>query len=123
MGLAEIDGRDPRRSRREVREDVAAARGDRHDMAVRPECQRLEVDLRVFPDLRVDEATEQPFEDVLQESLARQDATAADRLFQADIALIPRIGQPNDSRSTQPAKCIHPRCQFDDRRALDGMSG
>ena len=72
-------------------------------MAVWPERQRLEVDLGIFPDLGIDEATEQPCEQALQKPLAGQGAIAADRLFQADIALIPRIGQPSNSRSTQPA--------------------
>ena len=86
-------------------------------MAVGFECQRLKIDLGVFPYLRVDEATEQPFEDMFQESLAGQHAIAANRLLQAYIALVPRIGQPCDSGSTQSTDCIHARCQFDDRPA------
>ena len=77
-------------------------------MAVGPERQRLEVDLGVFPDLGVDEAAEQPFEQLLQKSLAGQDAIAADRLFQADIALSPRIGQPHNSGSTR-LRTMYPR--------------
>ena len=65
MGLAEIDRRDLCRTRRQVGEDVAAARGDRHDMTVGPERQRLEIDLGVFPDLGVDQTAEQPFEQTL----------------------------------------------------------
>ena len=92
-------------------------------MAIGGQRQRLDIDFRVFPYLGVDEAAEQPFEDMLQESLAGQDAIAADHLFQADIALIPRIGQPHNSGSTRLPQCIHVRCQFDDSGLLDGMSG
>ena len=82
----------------QVGQDVAAARGDRHDVAVRPERQRLEVDLGILPDLGVDQAAEQPLEQSLQETFAGKRAIAPDRLFQADMALGPRIDHSNPLR-------------------------
>ena len=80
MGPAEIDGRDVRRVGGQVGEHVAAARGDGHDMAVRPERQRLEVDLGILPDLGIDQAAEQPFEQPLQQTFTGKGAMAPDRL-------------------------------------------
>ncbi len=60
-------------------------------MRVRLERQRLEVDLGILPDLGVDQATEQPFEHPLQQAFTGENAIAPDRLFQADMALGPRI--------------------------------
>ena len=57
---AEIDGGDVSRVGRQVGQHVAAARRDGHDVAVAIERQRLEIDLGIFPDLRVDQAAEQP---------------------------------------------------------------
>ncbi len=68
MRQAEIDGGDLGRIGRQVGQDVAAARGDGHDMAIAVERQRLEIDLRVFPDLRVDQAAEQPLEQAFEKA-------------------------------------------------------
>jgi hypothetical protein len=62
MGAAEIERRDARRIAGQVRQDIAAARGDRHDMAVGPQRQGLEIDLGILPDLGVDQAIEKPLE-------------------------------------------------------------
>ncbi len=67
-------------------------------MGVRPERQRLEVDLGILPDLGVDQAAEQPFEQPLQQTFPRKGAITADRLFQSDVTLGPRIDHPNPLR-------------------------
>ena len=81
----------------QVGKDVAAARGDGHDVAIGGERQRLEVDLGILPDLGVDQAAKQSFEQTLQKSFAAQGPVAAYRLFEAQIALSPRIDQSWDS--------------------------
>ena len=48
------------------------------------ERQRLEIDLGIFPDLRVDQAAEQPLEQALEKAFAGQCSMAAHRMFQAD---------------------------------------
>ena len=64
------------------------------------ERQRLEVDLGIFPDLGVDQAAEQPFEQPLQQTFTGKGTIAPDRLFQADMALGPRIDHSNPLRIT-----------------------
>jgi hypothetical protein len=100
---AEIDGGDTRRIGRQVGQDVAAARGDGHDMAIAIERQRLEIDLGVFPDLRVDQAAEQPLEQAFEEALPGQCSMAAHRLFQADSVLASRISHSSNSETAQSA--------------------
>ena len=114
MGPAEIDGRDVRRVGGQVGEHVAAARGDGHDMAVRPERQRLEVDLGILPDLGIDQAAEQPFEQPLQQTFTGKGAMAPDRLFQADMALGPRIDHSLTPDGLNPRHITRHRCHFDD---------
>ena len=60
-------------------------------MTVGRQRQRLEIDLGILPDLGVDQAAEQPFEQPLQKTLTGQCAIAPDRLLEADMALGPRI--------------------------------
>ena len=66
MRAVEVDRGDLRRIGGQVGEDVAPARGDRHHVIGGAEGERLHVDRRVLPDLRVDQAAEgegeQPFE-------------------------------------------------------------
>ena len=83
MRAAEIDRGDARGIAGQIGQDVAAARGDRHDMAVGLQRQRLEVDLGVLPDLGIDQAAEKPLEQPLQEALAAQRPVAAHRLLEA----------------------------------------
>ena len=75
MRQAEIDRGDFSRIGRQIGQHVAAARRDGHDVAVSIELQRLEIDLGVFPDLRVDQAAEQPLEQAFEEAFAGQCST------------------------------------------------
>ena len=97
MRAAEIDGGDAGGIGGQVGQDVAAARGDRHDMAVGLQRQRFEVDLRVLPDLGVDQPAEEALEQPLEESFTAQRPVAAYRLLEAQIAIGPRIDQSKDS--------------------------
>src|SRR5260221_7001961 len=98
MREAEIDRGDAGGIRRQIGENVAAARGDGHDMAVRPQRQRLEVELGVLPDLGIDEAAKQPLEQLFQETFTGESAIAPDSLFQTDMALGPQIHHPDTLR-------------------------
>ena len=97
MGEAEIERGNALGIGRQIGKDVAPARGDGNDMAIGPERQRREIDLRVFPDLGVNEPAKQPLEQALQKSLPAQCPVAADGLFEAQFALSPRIDQSRDS--------------------------
>ena len=114
MRPAEIDGRDARRIGRQVGEHVAAARGDGHNVAIGVERQRLEIDLGVFPDLRIDQAAEQPLEHTLEKALSGQCSMAANRLFQADTALALRISHSSTPKRLNPLHIAHDPFQFDD---------
>ena len=59
MRLVEIDGVDMGRRAGQVGKHVAAARRDGHNAVAFEQVHRLDVDLRVLPDLRIDEAGEQ----------------------------------------------------------------
>ena len=104
MRLAEIDRGDTRGIGGEVGQDVATARCDGHDVTLRCQRHRLHVDLRVFPDLGIDQAAEQPLEQLLQEPLAGHDLMAAHRLLQDRMVLGPRIDQTFDSGSTSTGR-------------------
>ena len=64
----EVDGVDRGRRAREIGEHVAAARRDGDDAVAFAELHRLHVDLRVFPDLRIDEAGKEQREQPLGEA-------------------------------------------------------
>jgi len=83
MGAVEVDGDDLGRVCRQIRERVAAAGGDGGDAVARPEPQRLDVDDRVFPDLRIDEAAEGRREQAFEHAGAAQRPAAVDRRAQA----------------------------------------
>jgi len=62
------------------------------------ERQRLEINLGILPDLGIDQAAEQPFEQPLQKPFAGERAVAPDGLFQADMALGPRFDHSHPLR-------------------------
>src|SRR3546814_9831216 len=72
MMRVEIDDVDRARRPCEISEDVAATRADRHDAVVGAKRHRLHVDIRVLPDLRVDEAGKKQAEKALGKALAGQ---------------------------------------------------
>ena len=78
MRAVEIDRGDPGRIGGKVGEHVAAAGRDRDEMIARAQCQRLHVDRRVFPDLRIDEAAERQREQPLEGTGSRQRAGPVD---------------------------------------------
>jgi hypothetical protein len=98
VGAAEIDGSDARGIGGQVGEHVATARGDGHHVRIRPKRQCLEIDLGIFPDLGIDQAAEQPFEQPLQQTFTGKGPITPDRLFQSDVTLGPRIDHPNPLR-------------------------
>ena len=68
MRPVEVDGVDMRRRTREVGEHVAAARSDGDHAMAFEQVHRLDVDLGVLPDLRIDEAGEEQCEEPLGEA-------------------------------------------------------
>ena len=58
MRAVEIDRGDAGRIGDQIGQHVAAARGDRDDLMSRADVERLHVDDRVLPDLRIDQALE-----------------------------------------------------------------
>ncbi len=80
---AEVDGGDAGRPAGQIGQHVATARGDRHDMAVGLQRQRLEIDLGVLPDLGVYQPAEEALEQPLEKSFAAQRPVAAYRLLEA----------------------------------------
>src|SRR5262249_58497424 len=93
VGEAEIERRDASRISGQVRQDIAAARGDRHDMAVGLQIEGFEVDLRIFPNLCIDKAAKELLEQPFQKSLAAQYRMVSYGLFEAQLAISPRIDQ------------------------------
>ena len=69
MRRVEINRGDRARVGGQIGQDIAAARGDRHDMAVRRDRQRFHVDRGVFPDLRIDEAAKGEGEGAFEQAL------------------------------------------------------
>ena len=88
----EVDGGDRNRRGGEVAQHVAAARRDGDEPLALLEAQRLEIDDRVLPDLRIDEAAEGEREQPLLDALARGRLVAMHRLAQASIARAPEGG-------------------------------
>ncbi len=108
MGAAEIDRGDARRIVDQVGQDVAAARGDGHDVVVRAHLQRLEIDLGILPDLGVHQAMEEALEQPLQEPFPAQRPVASHRLLETQISIGLRIAQSRDSKlqPTLPTYCV-----------------
>ena len=90
MSAVEVDRADARRVRREIGQDVAAARCDRHQMVARTDVERRHVDDRVLPDLRIDEAAESEGEEAFQEACTRECPASMHREVQLDRRLPPK---------------------------------
>jgi hypothetical protein len=58
MSFVEIDGMDPGRIGGQIAQHIAAAGRDGNDAALRINFERLEINARVLPDLRVDHRAE-----------------------------------------------------------------
>jgi len=71
MRPIEIDSNDLAGSGGEIGQDVAAARRDGDQARARRERQRPQVDLRILPDLGVDQTAKSEREDALQNTLTR----------------------------------------------------
>ena len=82
VGGVEVDGDDALGIAGEVAHHVAAARGDGDDARLRGELQRFQVDARVLPDLRIDEAAEGEREGALMQAGQREGAAAMNRFAQ-----------------------------------------
>ena len=104
MGAVEIDGDDLGRVGGQIGEGVAAARGDGRDAIARAEAQRLEIDDRVFPDLRIDEAAEGGGEQALEHAGAAQRPAAMNRCAQAFAGGAPRGANGMLHTSSHPLK-------------------
>jgi hypothetical protein len=79
MRPVEIDRGDAGRIGGQIRQHVAAARGDGNDLMSRPDVERPHVDDRVLPDLGIDEALERKRKHALEHAGARQRFRAVDR--------------------------------------------
>ena len=82
VGAVEVDGGDPGGIGDEVAQHVAAAGRDREHVALRRDLERLEVDDRVFPDLRIDQVLERAREGALAQAVEGEDAVAVHGLLQ-----------------------------------------
>jgi hypothetical protein len=78
VSAVEIDRQDLGRVGHEIRQYVAAARGDSRHSIARPEPQRLHVDDRVLPDLRIDQIAERQREKALLNAAARERPATVD---------------------------------------------
>ena len=87
MGTVEVDGADPGRVGGEIGQDVAGARSDRDQMVARLQRQRLHVDDRILPDLRIDQAGEGEREHPLQQTGARERLAAMDRVVEPEAGV------------------------------------
>ena len=70
----------------QIRQDVAAARGDRDDAAVGLDLQRLHVDHRIFPDLRIDQALEGEGKGTVEKPLLRRRSRLRDGFDDLGVA-------------------------------------
>ena len=78
MRAVEVDRGDPGRIGDQIRQHVTAARCDGDDLMSRADVERLHVDDRVLPDLRIDEAFERKRKHALEHAGARQRLRAMD---------------------------------------------
>jgi hypothetical protein len=81
MRRVEVERHDPGRVGEQVVEDVAAARRDGHDPAVRFEIERFQIDDGIFPDLVIDEAGEPDREQPIEQGLLLAGCCPVDRLL------------------------------------------
>ncbi len=118
MGNPQVERADAPGIAGQIGQDIAAARGDRHDMTIGLQRQRLQVDLWVFPDLGVNQAMEELLEQPFQKSLAAQRRMTAHGLLEAEMAVGPRIDQSRDSKLEQRSQHTGRQCQFDDKALI-----
>ncbi len=78
MRAVEVDGDDFGGVGGQIGKSVASARGDGDDAVPRADFQRFEIDDRIFPDLRIDQAAKRGGEKTLQHAGARQRLGAMD---------------------------------------------
>ena len=90
MRAVEVDGDDFGRIGGQIGQRVASARGDGDDAVLAAEFERFEIDDRVFPDLRIDEAAKRGGEKTFQDAGAGQRFAAVDRGSQALFRGAPR---------------------------------
>ena len=83
MSPVEIDRGDPGGIGHEVREHVATARGDRDHLMSRADVERLHVDDRILPDLRINQALERKREQALEHACPRQRLRTMDRSLES----------------------------------------
>ncbi len=110
MSAVEVDRGDARRVGGQVGEDIAAAGGDGDHLVTRPDVERLHVDDRVFPDLRVDKLREGEGEHALEHAGARQGPRAMNGGLEMGVGRLAgclrRVSQP-----------VLPSLEFGSRRA------
>ena len=83
MRPVEVDRGDAGGISRQIREHVAAAGGNCNHLVPRADVERLHVDDRILPDLRIDQALERERKQALEHAGARQRLRAMDRSLEA----------------------------------------
>lgn len=86
MRGVEIDRDDLGRVGNQIGQDVAAARRDGDDAAVGLDLQRLHVDDRIFPDLRIDQSLEGEGKGTVEKPLLRRRARLRDGFDDLGVA-------------------------------------
>ena len=81
----EVDGIDVGRRARQIGEHVAATRCDGDDAVAFEQVHRLDVDLRVLPDLRIDQTSEEEGEEPFREACPGERPVLVDGL--AELAV------------------------------------
>ena len=116
MRWIEVHRSDSRGIGREIGEDVAAARGDRHDMTVGRNLQHLHVDHRIFPDLGIDQPAKGESEGAFEQALLAQMFVTMHRT--ADGAVLRRLDESSHGRTPDARR---PDCRAVSRPASPGM--
>ncbi len=83
MRPVEVDRGDAGGISRQIREHVAPAGGNCNHLKPRADVERLHVDDRILPDLRIDQALERERKQALKHASARQRLRAMDRSLEA----------------------------------------
>ncbi len=89
MRSVEIDRGDAHWIGGEIGEHVAPARGYGDDLVARPDLERLHIDDRIFPNLRIDEFRERQGEHALKHARPRQGLGAMDGCLQGCAGRLP----------------------------------
>ena len=76
----------------QIRQDIAAAGRDRDHVVIRRDRQRLEIDVRVFPDLRIDQSLEQARKGKLQQALSGHQRASPNGIIQPPAGGCHRTG-------------------------------